>query len=922
MVLQADSQLEIFVMTRSMLQWLRGSTGRRSSGHSRKQRVWLQVEHLEERAVPTGTWTSLARPFPGSGALEMMLLSDGTVMVHDGGGAASSVWERLTPDSTGSYINGTWSRIAPMHLARVAFASNVLTDGRVFVLGGEYSGPNSDLNLTNTGEIYDPVANTWTTIPNFPKPVYGDDPSEVLPDGRVLAGYKLGPQTYLYDPATNAWSAAGTKLHNDPSREETWVKLPDNSILSYDITSSIISGTGHAQRYVPSLGQWVDAGTVPVLLSTADVAHEIGPAFLLPDGRVFFLGATGNTAFYTPPTNPTDPGSWVDGPVIPNNQIADDAPGAMLPNGDVLFETFSPIDGSTDVFEFNPTTNTYTDVTPPSDFPPNDGCLLVLPTGQVMATNGTRQIDVFTPDGSPNPAWQPTISNITDNGNNSFTLTGTQLNGLSEGSAFGDEFESASNYPIIRLTDVNGNVSFARTFNWSSTGVATGSTPVSVEFTLPSIDAPGAYLVSVIANGIASAPVLDVQMGAVNTSLTLQVDPNDSASIDVLNSSSLLAEFPISSFSSIIVTGSNADNTVAIANTFSGVPVTVNEGSGHDTISLSNGDLDSIQGPLRINGGSSASLVLNDQSFTLSRNFTVTGNTITWGGPTVTYAGLGSVILDGGMGGNTFDLLASSAATPVSIVGGGTQDTLVGSNAGNTFVITGSNSGTLSGTAYGSNVLFSQVGNLTAGSGGDTFVFADGASLSGSITGGGSDTLDYSAYRSSVLVDLQTGFATGVGGPVNGITTIFGGSAAPFTRGLYNLLIGKGGDTLYGGFGRPNILVAGTSASTLVGGGYSPSGAGSQDILIAGSTAYDTEAGITTWQQIAAYWAGPGAYTTKVAHLLSGNGVPLLDATVVMGNGGGNTLIGYYSELALLYTDGMDTIADFLAASRQVTITP
>jgi hypothetical protein len=258
----------------------------------------------------------------------------------------------------------------------------------------------------------------------------------------------------------------------------------------------------------------------------------------------------------------------------------------------------------------------------------------------------------------------------------------------------------------------------------------------------------------------------------------------------------------------------------------------------------------------------------------------------------------------------------------VAIVGGGSGDTLVGSNAGNTFTITGNNTGTLSGSAYDSSVLFSQVGNLTAGSGGDTFSFGDGTMLSGNIMGGGDDTLNYSAYRSSVLVDLQTGFATGVGGSVSGITTAFGGSASPAARGVYNLLIGKGGNTLYGGFGRPNILVAGTSASTLVGGGFSPSGAGSQDILIGGSTVYDTEAGLATWQQIAAYWASGAPYSTRVAHLLSGDGVPVLDATAVMGNGGGNTLIGYYSELALLYTDGMDTIADFASNSQQVTITP
>ena len=355
--------------------------------------------------------------------------------------------------------------------------------------------------------------------------------------------------------------------------------------------------------------------------------------------------------------------------------------------------------------------------------------MLVLPTGQVLMTNDTRQIDVFTPDGAPNPAWQPTISNITDNGNNTFTLTGTQLNGLSEGACFGDDAEMASNYPIIRLTDANGNVSFARTFNWSSTGVATGSTPESVQFTLPAADAPGPYLVSVIANGIASPSVLDVQMGTVNTDLALQVDANDPGSLDVLNNGSLLGEFPVSSFSSILVTGSNADNTIALADTFSGVPVTVNEGTGHDTILVGNGDLDSIQGPVSVTGGANASLVLNDQGFTDPRTFTVTDSTITWGGPIVTYMGLGSVTLNGGTGGNVFDVLATSPTTTVSIVGGSSSDALVGSNAGNVFAITGSNTGTLSGSPYGSSVLFGQVGNLTAGSGGDTFRFADGASL-------------------------------------------------------------------------------------------------------------------------------------------------------------------------------------------------
>src|SRR5262249_24322655 len=52
-----------------------------------------------------------------------------------------------------------------------------------------------------------------------------------------------------------------------------------------------------------------------------------------------------------------------------------------------------------------------------------------------------------------------------------------------------------------------GNVYYARTSNWSSTGIATGSTPVSTQFVLPSGLPAGTFSLSVIANGIASAPV-------------------------------------------------------------------------------------------------------------------------------------------------------------------------------------------------------------------------------------------------------------------------------------------------------------------------------------------------------------------------------------------------------------------------------
>ncbi len=438
----------------------------------------------------------------------MMLLSDGGVMVHGGGGGASNAWYRLSPDSSGNYINGSWSTLTPMGTGRLYFTSDVLPSGKVFLLGGEYS---SQGGLTNTGEMYDPVSNTWSTIASFPNSNFGDDPSEVMPDGRVLAGYIFGPQTYLYNPTTNTWSSAGTKLNSDRSDEETWTKLPDGSILSYDIFASDSSGIGSAQRYVPATNQWVATGTVPVALSSDAVGSELGPGLLLPDGRVFLLGATGNTAYYTPSTN-----SWTAGPPIPNGLASGDAPAAMLPNGHVLLAASPPLangnfPGPTTIFEFDPLTNTYLNVTPNNISLSNHSFttgMLVLPTGQVALVNDGGRVDVYTAVGSPSSAWKPTITNVVNNGGTTYTLTGTQLNGISEGASYGDDAEMSSNYPLVKLTSqANGTVYFARTFNWSSTGVATGNTPVSVQFKLPSGIPFGSYNLTVVANGIASDPV-------------------------------------------------------------------------------------------------------------------------------------------------------------------------------------------------------------------------------------------------------------------------------------------------------------------------------------------------------------------------------------------------------------------------------
>jgi len=480
-------------------------------------------------AAPSGgTWTPLTRQAPDFTGT-MLLLTDGTVMVQ--GYSPGNNWMRLTPDATGSYVNGTWSNRAPMSIPRLYFASHVLQSGNVWVLGGEYAGFGLPAVWTNTGERYNTLTNTWSPIAHHPETQFGDDPSMLLSNGKILAGSIGTRNSYLYDIATNTWSFAAAKVYNDRSDEEGWVKLPDGSVLTYDLFQSIATGGSYAEKYVPATNKWVSispsdgtaSGFIPQLSSPA-IGFELGPLVRLQDGRIFVIGATEHTAFYDPSNN-----SWAPGPDIigtingnPARFGADDAPAAVLPNGHVLFTAdagpalgiFRP---PTEVFDFDPNTNTISQVASPTpdlaQVPAFITRMLMLPTGQVLFSDTDTQLWVYTPDGAAPQNLRPSVQGIQYQGGGVFVLTGMRLNGQNAGSNYGDDVETDENYPIVRLTAQNGKVFYARTTNWSTTEVALKTYRETVEFTLPTaLVNAGVYKVTVIGAGISSisSPALPV----------------------------------------------------------------------------------------------------------------------------------------------------------------------------------------------------------------------------------------------------------------------------------------------------------------------------------------------------------------------------------------------------------------------------
>ncbi len=475
------------------------------------------------------SWAPLANLAPDSPS-EILLLTDGTVMVQ--GSSPGNDWMRLTPDPTGNYVNGTWSILASMSTPRLYYALNVLPSGKVWLLGGEYSGFGLPSTHTGTGEIYDPVSDSWSPIATYPaqtgcpQSCFGDVPSMLLPGGRILAGNLFNNSTYIYHIATNTWSLAALKVYPDRSDEEGWVKLPGNRILTYDVFESINTFGSYAELYDAHTGAWSSvspsdgtaAGTIPQLSSSA-LGEELGPLVRLRDGRVFAIGATSHTALYIPSSN-----TWAAGPDIIgalsgySNPLfgADDAPAAVLPNGHVLFaadagptiKTFAP---PTELFDYDPVANTIGPVSPaiPDAIIAARSAyvdrMLVLPTGQVLFSDSSKRLWVYTPAGLPLPAERPVIHGVAYNGTGVFTLTGKKITGQSAGAAYGDDAENDENYPIVRLANESG-VFYARTTNWSSVDVASGL--ASVNFTLHSGMIPGDYSLVVIGAGVASFPAV------------------------------------------------------------------------------------------------------------------------------------------------------------------------------------------------------------------------------------------------------------------------------------------------------------------------------------------------------------------------------------------------------------------------------
>jgi hypothetical protein len=467
-------------------------------------------------AVSAQTWQPVQN-VPNIGAGAMALLTDGRVLMHDESGNPGTWqnWWTLTPSSTGSYANGTWTQVASTSSSYgpLYFASAVLPDGRYIMNGGEYN--NGSDAWTKLGAIYDPVANTWTSVtPPTGWNSIGDSPSAVLPNGQYMltSCCDTQKQAALWDPIGLGWTATGSGKF-DIYDEEGMTLLPGGNILDVDAYVFQYNSAGkNWETY--SAGVWTSQGSTPAQYwdsaancgGSGRATYELGPAVLMPNGTVYQTGSNscgaGHTGVYNVSTN-----SWTAGPDFPGTFDIADGPGALETNGNVIVFAspgFGGVGGQ--MFEWNG--NALSMLPNPPNGPTDSsyyGHFLMLPTGQIMFTDFSNDVELFNSAGTQYTGWNPTVvlTAATVQGGTTVKLNGFKFNGASQNNAYGDDFQDASNYPIVRFTSQStGNVYYGRTHGHSTMAVGY----VGPTFTM--LDVPpaptGEYNLQVVVNGIAS----------------------------------------------------------------------------------------------------------------------------------------------------------------------------------------------------------------------------------------------------------------------------------------------------------------------------------------------------------------------------------------------------------------------------------
>ncbi|PTL79540.1 kelch repeat-containing protein [Vitiosangium sp. GDMCC 1.1324] len=282
-----------------------------------------------------GTWVSNGNLLTARSSHTATLLNSGEVLV-----VSDSTAEVFNPYGKTSQATG-----APIY-PRIRHTATRLSSGKVLVAGGWIG--TEPLYWRHSAEVFDPATGTWTAT-DFMTTPRGNHTATLLDSGKVLVvggdstNFETGSNketgtAELYDPATNAWSSAGTA---GARARHAATLLYSGKVL---VTGGRYSSVGElmdAQVYDPATNTWTQVPAMP----GARTGHL---AIRLYSGNVMVVGGGRDSVdIYDPYNN-----RWFAGPSLDNGYSAVSA--TLLYSGEVLVTLFN---GQAALYD--PSTNTW-----------------------------------------------------------------------------------------------------------------------------------------------------------------------------------------------------------------------------------------------------------------------------------------------------------------------------------------------------------------------------------------------------------------------------------------------------------------------------------------------------------------------------------------------------------------------------------
>lgn len=155
-------------------------------------------------------------------------------------------------------ISNSWSTKTPIPTTNQGSASGGVIDGKLYVVGGCLNG-DCRAGVTNLLQVYDPVADTWTTKASMPTTRFGMATGVIagklyVAGGSTNCGPCLGITTLeVYDPVTDAWT---TKASMSTGREQFDGAVINGKLYVMGGSSGNVTAFASLEVYDPVTDTW------------------------------------------------------------------------------------------------------------------------------------------------------------------------------------------------------------------------------------------------------------------------------------------------------------------------------------------------------------------------------------------------------------------------------------------------------------------------------------------------------------------------------------------------------------------------------------------------------------------------------------------------------------------------------------------